>query len=185
MRRRFKYVNHWVTKTGIAYVKFRRPGFPSIDLPPPVGSPQFLRAYYAALNATEREQNPVIEHVSKQLGVITSRVRVGSIRKLVKQLAGEEQAEQAGVYLLFLRKKLVWVGSSSNMRERVASHRRNGRPFDRAFYIPASDEDRLWLELILIKALNPPQNRNGRRSENNKRGDLVCNSEDSHRVITR
>lgn len=139
MKRRFKYVNQWVTKTGITYVKFRRPGFPSIDLRSPVGSAEFMADYYGALAATGSAYEQAVQ-------------------QLAQYFAREGDAIQAGVYLLFWRWKLVWVGSSHNMRERVSSHRRNGRPFDQAFYIPASDEDRLLLEKVLIQAFNPQQN---------------------------
>lgn len=67
-----------------------------------------------------------------------------------------------GSYLLLLGKEIVYVGSSLDMPERVKGHRSNGRPFDKAFYIPASGDDRTTLEKILIKAINPTHNRQGK-----------------------
>jgi hypothetical protein len=66
-----------------------------------------------------------------------------------------------GVYLLFLDGKLVYIGSSRNLPNRVAEHRLNGRPFDQVFYIGAKDGERLALERILIRSMRPPQNRYG------------------------
>src|SRR4030095_8326533 len=62
-------------------------------------------------------------------------------------------AEKSGVYLLFLQRSVVYIGRSRKMLERVNGHRRNGRPFDHAFYISASPDDSLWLESALIRAL--------------------------------
>jgi len=67
-----------------------------------------------------------------------------------------------GVYLLLLNEEIVYVGASLEMPERVNAHRRNGRPFDRVVYIPTAADEREVLEQILIRAINPPQNRNGR-----------------------
>jgi hypothetical protein len=64
-----------------------------------------------------------------------------------------------GVYLLMLKGKIVYVGTSRRMPKRVATHRQNGRPFDEVFYIASDETQRLKLEAALIKAINPPQNR--------------------------
>jgi hypothetical protein len=67
-----------------------------------------------------------------------------------------------GVYLLMLRGQIVYIGSSLNMPVRVAQHRGNGRPFDRAFFIATTARQRHALERVMIRAINPPQNRVGR-----------------------
>lgn len=66
-----------------------------------------------------------------------------------------------GVYLLFRRKQLVYVGRSNNPKHRIEVHRRNGRPFDYALHVGCEAEDAGWVEQALIKALQPRQNRQG------------------------
>jgi hypothetical protein len=61
-----------------------------------------------------------------------------------------------------LKGKVAYIGSSLNMPQRVAAHRSNGRPFDQAFYIATKAKERDALERVLIRAINPPQNRTGR-----------------------
>jgi hypothetical protein len=59
-----------------------------------------------------------------------------------------------------LNDEIAYVGSSLNMPRRVAEHRKNGRPFDDAFYIATTAGEREALERVLIAAINPPpQNR--------------------------
>jgi hypothetical protein len=67
-----------------------------------------------------------------------------------------------GVYLLLLKGRIIYVGSSLNMPKRVDQHRGNGRPFDQAFYIATKANQREALERVLISAIDPPQNRIGR-----------------------
>jgi hypothetical protein len=68
-----------------------------------------------------------------------------------------------GVYLLLLlNDEIVYIGTSLDMPERVATHRQHGRPFDRVVYIPTLESEREALERILIRAINPRQNRNGK-----------------------
>jgi hypothetical protein len=67
-----------------------------------------------------------------------------------------------GVYLLLLDGEVVYIGESLDMPARVAGHRANGRPFDDVFYIGTHSGQRVALERILIRAINPPQNRKHR-----------------------
>jgi hypothetical protein len=69
-----------------------------------------------------------------------------------------------GVYLLLLNGQIVYVGSSTKMPERVNGHRTNGRPFDQVFYIATTADEREALERTLIKAIDPPQNRQHREA---------------------
>jgi len=55
-------------------------------------------------------------------------------------------------------RKVVYVGSSLRMPQRVADHRSNGRPFDEVFYIATTPEQRKGLEKTLIRTINPLQN---------------------------
>ena len=43
------------------------------------------------------------------------------------------------------------------MPNRVAEHRRNGRPFDEAHYIATKVDERERLEAILIRQMHPSQ----------------------------
>jgi hypothetical protein len=62
-----------------------------------------------------------------------------------------------GVYLLLLKGKVVYIGSSLNMPNRVTDYRSNGRPFDQAFYIATNANQRKQLEATLIR-IDPTQN---------------------------
>jgi hypothetical protein len=66
-----------------------------------------------------------------------------------------------GIYMLFERHALVYVGRSTDCYKRIASHRSNGRPFDYALVTPCPDADSAWVEACLIKATEPVQNRAG------------------------
>lgn len=75
-------------------------------------------------------------------------------------VAGNEASAPplVGVYMLLLRGKVVYIGSSKQMPKRIAAHRSGSRPFDDVFYISTTESERLRLEAILIKAINPSQN---------------------------
>lgn len=64
-----------------------------------------------------------------------------------------------GVYFLFLRKRLVYVGRSNDPPTRIASHRSNGRAFDYSLFTRCHAKDVGWVERSMIEALKPPQNR--------------------------
>ena len=66
-------------------------------------------------------------------------------------------------WVWMLEGKVVYVGSSLNMPQRVTEHRSNGRSFDRAFYIATIAGEREALERVMIRAIDPSQNRLGRR----------------------
>lgn len=80
----------------------------------------------------------------------------------VKPATEQPEASAVGVYLLLLKGKIVYVGSSKQMPKRVISHRSGSRPFDQVFYITTHESERLKLEAILIKAINPSQNTKGK-----------------------
>lgn len=67
----------------------------------------------------------------------------------------------SGVYMLFLKHELVYIGRSSDCYGRINTHRANGRPFDASFVTPISTEDVRWVEAALIEALQSKQNRVG------------------------
>lgn len=66
-----------------------------------------------------------------------------------------------GVYFLFLRKRLVYIGRSNNPYERIKKHRMNGRPFDDYVVAHCEPGQSQWMEAALIKALAPTGNRAG------------------------
>lgn len=67
-----------------------------------------------------------------------------------------------GVYCLFLRHELVYVGKSKDAYARIASHRTNGREFDYATVATCPEADLVWIEAAMIKAMEPRQNRSGK-----------------------
>jgi hypothetical protein len=66
-----------------------------------------------------------------------------------------------GVYLLLLKGKVIYIGSSRNMPRRVRQHRNGSRPFDNAYYIVTTESEMRSLEASLIKAMLPAQNTSG------------------------
>lgn len=64
-----------------------------------------------------------------------------------------------GVYLLFLRHELVYVGRSTNCYRRIAEHRSHGKPFDYSVVAACPAEDARWMEAALVASWAPRQNR--------------------------
>lgn len=146
-RERYRFLQRWRDKAGREYAYFRRGGRRT-PLPGTVGSDEFRLAYTAALSGDSRR------HDRKQ--------------------KRDRGTPFIGVYLLMLHGRLDYIGSSMHMPQRVEEHRRNGRPFDQAFYIPTTADDRLPLERTLIRQLNPHQNQR-RRQGFHYEGTQVCN----------
>jgi hypothetical protein len=141
-RSRYRHVHSFIDRHGAPRLYFRRRGQPQTALPGPIGSPEFVLAYRAAL------KEPAIMPSSLRGGVVARRNRQdpNALQPLI------------GVYLLLLKGRIVYVGSSLNMPKRVAERRSNGRPFDQAFYIATTAKQREALERTLIRAINPWQN---------------------------
>ena len=144
----YRYVQKWIDRRGSSRLCFQRKGYPRVHLPTSIGSPEFVLAYTAALQA------PPLRLSELPGGVITKR---GQHPNAAVPLIG--------VYLLLLKSRIVYVGSSLNMPQRVGEHRSNGRPFDRVFYIATTAREREAFERVMIRAINPPQNRLGRNGE--------------------
>lgn len=66
-----------------------------------------------------------------------------------------------GVYLLFLRCRLEYIGRSKNCYARIEEHRRNGREFDYASVMALPEADMTWIEAELIRSLDARKNRSG------------------------
>jgi predicted GIY-YIG superfamily endonuclease len=64
----------------------------------------------------------------------------------------------SGVYLLFTKHRLTYVGSSTDCYRRISDHRTNGRRFDNAFVVPCQSTDAKWIEKALISQLAPEEN---------------------------
>ncbi len=80
-------------------------------------------------------------------------------------------SETFGVYILFHEHKVVYIGKSKNVYDRVSKHRQNGRPFDFSAIINLPENDCGWVEESLIKAFAPIQNKHHRevdQTEENK-----------------
>jgi predicted GIY-YIG superfamily endonuclease len=140
--RKYRFVQKFVSR-GIPHLYFRRKGYPLIALPGPLGSPEFILAWTAAYKG-----EPLPPASSLPGGVIAKRDQdPNTVQPLI------------GVYLLMLKGRVVYVGSSLHMPRRVAAHRSGCRPFDQVFYIPTKANQYEALERVLIKAINPEQNR--------------------------
>ena len=102
-------------------------------------SPEFIASYHTA-------QGSRFDRLALPGGIRRSRTKgdPGAVQPLI------------GVYLLLLKGRVVYVGSSLNMPNRVAEHRSNSRPFDQVFYIATAANQREILERILIRAIDPP-----------------------------
>jgi hypothetical protein len=129
----YSYVNSFVDRHGRVRNYFRRKG-QRIALPGRLGSPEFMLAYTAALSEPPGG------------GVVTRRAENPNVPLI-------------GVYLLLRKGRITYIGSSINMPVRVANHRANGRQFDQAFYIATTADQREALEQVLIKTVNPTENR--------------------------
>ena len=121
-----KFVQQFTDRRGGQRFYFRRPGFARAALPPP-WSPDFMEAYTAALEGT------ALPPASTLVGGV--RTKRGVDPDTVQPLIG--------VYLLLLKGKVVYIGESTHMPNRVAAHRRNGRPFDKVFYIATKANERI------------------------------------------
>jgi excinuclease UvrABC nuclease subunit len=68
---------------------------------------------------------------------------------------------EVGVYFLMLKKSVVYIGCSKNIRRRVLDHRQNGRVFDYVYAVETKEGEERDLERQLIAAVQPEQNRAG------------------------
>jgi hypothetical protein len=141
-RNRYRYLLINKKKNGRTYYYFRYPGRSLVPLPGPIGSMEFAQTYRKAVANTD---------LSKE------------IKAVALEIAEWNEPPLIGVYLLLLAGEVVYVGSSVTMPARVANHRTNGRAFDQVFYIPTKARDRGNLERVLIQAINPIQNRVGKK----------------------
>ena len=138
-----KYVHKYTDRHGRLKYYFRRHGLTKVPLPGLPWTPEFMAAYNTALAGA------ALPLPSSLPGGIIAKRRVdpGTVQPLI------------GVYLLMLKGKVVYIGSSLNMPSCVAGHRSNGRPFDQVFYIATRANQREQLEATLIRAINPAQNK--------------------------
>jgi hypothetical protein len=66
-----------------------------------------------------------------------------------------------GVYFLFRKGALEYIGRSKNCYARIEEHRRNGREFDYASVMALPEADMAWVEAELIRAMETRKNRTG------------------------
>lgn len=131
-RTKLKYVQSMTDRLGCVRHYFRHPRLRT-TLPGAFGSIEFMHAYNRALLEASERAGP-------------------------KPLLQDRKIERPGVYLLMKGPEIIYVGTSSNMGARIASHRANGRDFEKAFYIEARDDEREILEDVLIRKIRPKQN---------------------------
>jgi len=78
--------------------------------------------------------------------------------KVPEMLGGSVSA----VYFLCRGGEVLYVGQTTDIQYRVASHVKEGKiPFESAFYIPTLKSSLDQVEAAFIKALKPPYNSNG------------------------
>jgi hypothetical protein len=142
-----KYVHTMYRKDGRKVCYYRRPGCAAIPLPITIGSREFQDAYDAAV-----EQTKVNINRRRNAGLAPS--AAARMREAVIGTMAD-----SGVYLLVRRGRVTYVGTSKNCGGRIAEHRQNGRQFDKAFYIFAEGTEREWLEALLIRQLDPEENK--------------------------
>jgi hypothetical protein len=121
-------------------------------------------ATYLAEKHGPGDQGPVRDTLAHYGQQIASAIARGTERAQPETPIADPA--EVGVYLLMLKGKVVYVGSSLRMPRRVAGHRTNGRPFDQAYYIATTAGQRTQLEATLIRAINPPQNKVHRTGTN-------------------
>jgi hypothetical protein len=147
LKRRFQYVKRFKDRHGIDRWYFAYRDFPSVALPGPEGSRQFVEAYEAARVAVF-SGNDVKSMAEKRR------------REAVDlEIWGTRTVPKCGVYLLMQAGAVTYVGSSTDVRSRVMAHRQNGRPFDAVYAMETDEGSRLAIERMLIIALKPAQNR--------------------------
>jgi hypothetical protein len=152
------------------YFYFRHKGSPRIRLPDHPWSPEFMAAYSNALAIAGSLRSSALRSALPG-GIVAKRgVDPNTVQPLI------------GVYLLMLKGRIVYIGSSLNMPNRVSNHRSNGRPFDQVYYIATRANERERLEATLIRAINPSQNRMHRSAtiEVNGNSDALGEKHDIH-----
>lgn len=144
---RRKYVKHFKDRHGVERWYFAYRDFPTVPLPGPEGSTQFIEAYEAA-RISIFSGNDVKSMAEKRRRDAADR-----------EIWGTRTVPKCGVYILMQGAEIVYIGSSTDVRGRVLTHRQYGRPFDSAYAIETEEETRLALEKMLIAALRPGQNK--------------------------
>lgn len=64
----------------------------------------------------------------------------------------------SGIYFLYWRYSLQYIGKSLDPASRLAQHRRNGKAFDQAFLLPVNESLLSVTEQALIRHFRPPLN---------------------------
>lgn len=113
------------------------------------------RLQAATLDAQARRQS--LEDVKAEALVGVSRL----IEKLSHLVSGENNIiSNIGVYFLFLRGRIQYIGQSKNILGRCAVHRRDdSKLFDQIKFLPCSVDDLSNIEGFLIRLINPPLNK--------------------------
>ncbi len=64
-----------------------------------------------------------------------------------------------GIYLLFFKEEIVYIGQSVNPYARIGQHiSEKGLFFDKAYFIPVPKADMLYVEQVFIRTLQPKLN---------------------------
>jgi len=81
-----------------------------------------------------------------------------AIAMMSGRLLGMTFPQLSGVYFLIRAGEVVYVGQSRDVAQRVATHCKRARGFDRALVLPVPEEDLDAIEGAFIRALSPPWN---------------------------
>lgn len=151
---RYRGIKRYEDSRGKVRYYFRATGAALPD--PSHGFREFQRAYLEAAEAPHKSGAKAAAAMPPLKRVLKSAPHLLPLL-LLSTLIGPKQ--HAGVYLLFYKGALTYIGQSANMQKRIKEHASNGRPFDRAYFIKTLAKERFAVEAALIAALQPTQNR--------------------------
>lgn len=82
------------------------------------------------------------------------------LKRFGKNLKGFPIRRKNRVYFLVQRKRVVYVGRTTHLPQRLLAHTRD-KQFDSVFYIDVDEADVAAVEREMISDLDPPMNRQG------------------------
>jgi hypothetical protein len=107
----------------------------------------------------ERERNKKRRFI---LDRCFNRFRVLELDQLRGLPCANGSTQLPGVYFLWQGPRLVYVGQGSELRDRLAFHRRTGKRFTHATYESLHAYCTRWCESQYIKRHKPPMNKIGK-----------------------
>ena len=103
---------------------------------------------------------------SETISFTEAEVTLSGLQKFAMSPESVIDLKIPGVYFLFKDNDLVYVGQSTHVPTRIASHVREGRlEFDKVSFIRVPPERLLEIEAYYIDLLWPEENQTGERAE--------------------